>query len=200
MQVLRNQPLFHRQNGLDDAGHSGRRLQMADIGLDRADQQRAVLVSSATVGRRCRVELDRVADLRTGPVRLHIVDFERLDAGALERCFDHPLLGRTIRDGQPWTRPVLVDGRSADHAPDAVAFGLRLIQPLKDENAAAFAPDVTVGGGVEGLALSVRRKHPGVGAHLQQPAGEDRVHPAHQREVRFPPLQAGYGLVHRHQG
>ena len=43
------------------------------------------------------------------------------------------------------------------------------------------------------------RQHPGVGANLQQPAGEDRVHPAREREVRLAALQARYRLVHRDQ-
>ena len=42
VKVPRDHPLLHRQHGLDQPGDPGRRLEMADVGLDRAHQQRAV--------------------------------------------------------------------------------------------------------------------------------------------------------------
>ena len=192
-------PPVDGQHRLDDAGDAGGRLQMADVGLDRADQQRVVGIASPAVGRPGRLHLDGIADLGAGAVRLDVVDPGRRDAGGAQRRLDHLLLRRPARHGQPRAGAVLVEGRAADHAPDAVALRFRLREPLQHHDAAAFAAHVAVGGGVEGGAAPVRREHPGVGAHLQQPAGEDGVDTAGEREVRLAPLQARGRLVDRHQ-
>ena len=149
-------PAVDRQHGLDDAGHAGGCLQMADVGLDRADQQRAGGVAPPAVGRPGRLHLDGVAHLGPGAVRLDVVDPGGRDAGGAQRRLDDLLLRRAARHGQPRAGAVLIERRAADHAPDAVAVGLRLGQPLQHHDAAAFAAHVAVGGGVEGGAAPVR--------------------------------------------
>ena len=195
----RDDPPVHREHGLDDACDARRRFQVADVGLHRADQQRAVRVAPSRVDRRRRVDLDGVAHLRAGPVRLQVVDIRWLDTGSLERRPYHSFLRRPVRNRQTLARPVLVQRRAADDPPDPIAVGLCIGEPLQDHDAAALAPDVPVGRGVECLALAVRRQHPRVGAILQQPPGEDDVHPARKREVRVAPLQARDRLVRGHQ-
>ena len=108
-------------------------------------------------------------------------------------------MGLAAWHGQARACPVLVDRGPANHAPDAVAVRLRLIQPLQHEDAAAFAPHVAVGGRVERLAAPVRSQHPRVRSQLQQPPGEDGVYAPCQRQVRLPPLQPHHRLVDRHQ-
>ena len=48
MQMRRNLPPAKRNHGLDQAGHAGRGLEVPDICLDRAHQQR--LLGAATLG------------------------------------------------------------------------------------------------------------------------------------------------------
>ena len=66
--------MLQRQHDLEESRHSGRRLEMADVGLDRADQQRP----SGRVPRqntaRAQPHFDRVAERGAGSVRLDIVD------------------------------------------------------------------------------------------------------------------------------
>ena len=199
VQVRRDHPLLHRQHHLHHAGDAGRRLQVADVGLHRADQQRPVGGPSAPVGRTGGVGLDRVAHLGTGAVRLHVVHVRRRDAGTLQRRLDHALLRRAAGHGQARARPVLVERSGADHGPDPVAVRLRLGQPLQDHDPAALAAHVAVGRGVERLAAPVRRQHAGVGAQLQQSPRQDRMHAAGQRQVGLAALQPRHRLVQRHQ-
>ena len=190
---------MHRQHHLHHSGHSSGRLQMADVGLHRADQQGVVVVVSLSVGRPRRVGFDGVAHLGTGAVRLHVVHVRRSQAGPPDR-FDHdPLLRRAARYRQPGAGPVLVYRRAPNNAPDAVAVSLRLAESLQDHDAAALAPHISVRGGVEGRTASVGRQHPGGCAHFQQPAGEDRVYATREREVRLSPLKSRHGLVDGHQ-
>ena len=199
VQVRGNDPLPHRQHDLHHADDAGRRFQVADVGLHRADQQRPVGRAPATVGGSGGVGLDRVAHLRAGAMRLHVVHVRRLDTGALQRGFDHPLLRGAAGHGQARARAVLVQRRGADHRPDPIAGRLRIGQPLQHQNAAALTPDIAVGRGVERLAAAVRRQHAGVGAQLQQPPGQNDVHSAGQRQVRLTTQQPRRRLVQRHQ-
>ena len=73
MKMPWNRAPVHREHHLDHPGDPRRRLQMADIGLHRTDQQRTLRFASPAVDHPRRLRLDRVADLRAGPVRLEIV-------------------------------------------------------------------------------------------------------------------------------
>ena len=199
VQVFRDDPVLHRQDRLDDAGDARRRLQVSDIRLDRADQQGPLRIASPAVRRRRRLELDGVADRGPGAVRLQVVHLRGLDAGPRERRLDAILLRRPARHRQSRARPVLVERGAADHPPDPVPVRLGLVKALEHHDAAAFAPHVAVRGGVERRAPPVRRQHPGVRPQLQQSAGQDGVHAAREREVRFASLEPRHRLVHRHQ-
>ena len=199
MQVLRDDSPIQCQHGLDQARDSRRGFQVTDIRLHRTDQKRFAGVPAGPVDRCRGVDLDGVAHLGAGPVRLQVVDIRWLDTGPLQRRLDHAFLRRAVRDGQARARAVLVQCRAPDDAPDTVAVGLGIREPLQDQDAAAFAPDISVGGGIEGLALTVRRQHPRVGAKFEKPAGEDDVHATGESEVRVAALQARDRLVRRDQ-
>ena len=57
VQVFRDRPPPHGQYGLDHSRHARRRLQVADVGLHRADQDRAVRFAPGAVGGRRRARL-----------------------------------------------------------------------------------------------------------------------------------------------
>ena len=170
VQVFGDHPLLQGQRRLDQARDSGSRLEVSDVGLHRADQERAVRIAALAVGRRRCFQFDRVAHLRTRPVRFEIIDFTGADSGARERLLDHPFLRRAVGHRQPRTRAVLIDGRPANHAPDAVAVRFRLREPLEHHDSAALAPHVSVRGGVERRAPPVGREHPGIRAQFDQPS------------------------------
>ncbi|GAA3226487.1 hypothetical protein GCM10020256_37020 [Streptomyces thermocoprophilus] len=64
----------HGQDHLDDAGDTGGGLGVADVGLQRAQPQRAVGVVLGAVGGEQRLRLDRVTQRRTRAVGLDGVD------------------------------------------------------------------------------------------------------------------------------
>ena len=129
---------------------------MADVGLYRTDQQRSVQFTPASVDCRCGVDLNRVAYLRAGTMCLQIINVRRLNSGALKRRFNHSLLCRTVWDCQPLARTVLIQCCTPDYPPDMIAIGLCINKTLQNQNSASLTSDVTVGGGIEGLALTVR--------------------------------------------
>ena len=188
-----------RQQDLDQCGCTRGRLQVADVGLDRPDQQGLVKIPPGAVGVPGGFGLDRIPDRCAGSVGFHVVDVRRLDSCPGQGVGYDPLLGLTARDREPLARAVLVQCRSPDHSPDPVAVGLRVGQPLQHQDPAALAPDVAVGGGVEGLAAPVGRQHPGVAPQLEQPPRQDDVHAAGQGKIRLASLQPGHRLVHRCQ-
>ena len=115
VQRLRQHPCAQRHRHLDHAGDAGRRLGVADVGLDRAQPQR--LLPLLAVGGEQRARLDRVAERGAGAVRLDRVDLARLEPGVGQRLADHPLLRGAVRRGQPVRGAVLVDRRAADRWP-----------------------------------------------------------------------------------
>ena len=74
MQVRRDLPVLQAEDGLDDAGDARRRLQVADVGLDRADE-----AAAGPRAGRCRAPspralcLDGVADGRARAVGLDVL-------------------------------------------------------------------------------------------------------------------------------
>ena len=199
VEVPRDHSPVHRQGDLDEAGDPRSRLQMTHVRLDRADQQRPLGGTTRPEDVRHRPQLDGVADRRSRAVGLQVVDLCRRDGRPAQRLGDDELLRLPVRHGESGAGPVLVQRRTPDHAPDPVAVGLGILQPLEDQDPAALAPDVAVGGRVERGATAVGRQHPGDGAHLEEAPREDGVHPSGQRQVGLAPPQTHHRLVHRHK-
>ena len=153
--MFRDEPVLHGEHGFDHASNTGGGFQVADVGLDRADQQRSIRRASDSVSCGRRADLDRIAYLGPRSVGLHIVHFGRAKSCSAKRLLYDSLLRRSARNGQARARPVLVQRRAPDHSPDAVAVGLRCGKPLEDHDAASLAPDVSVGSSVEGGAATV---------------------------------------------
>ena len=200
MQVLRNHTALHHQRRLDQAGDSGRRLQVADVGLHGAHQKGSVRFASPAVNVGHGIELDRIAHGRSGPVRLQVVDIRRQHARFGQRGFHHLLQGRRVRDREPDAGAAVIDRRALDDGPDSIAVGLGVAQALEHDDAAAFAPHVSVCRGVEGLALPVRGQHHRFGAELVNAPVEDGLHAAGDGQIRLAELQVRHGVVHRHHG
>ena len=191
--------MLHRQDDLHQTGDSGRRFQVADVRLDRADQQGAVRFPALAIHGAGGVQLDRVANLGARSVSLQVVHLPGSDPGPAQRFGDHLCLGPFAGYREPGTRAVLVEGGSQDHSPDPVAVSLCIPEPLQHHYSAALPTDEAVGRGVEGLAFSIRGQHPGIGPQLGQTTVEDRLHSTGQDHPRLVPLQSRNRLVHRHQ-
>ena len=145
------------------------------------------------------LSLDRVAERRPRAMRLQVVDVAGFEARALERVADNPLLGNAVRHRQPARGAVLVDRAAADHGAHLVAVADRVLEPLDDDDAATLAAHISVSGGVECLALAVRREHVGVRERDHGRGREQHVRAACEREVAFAQLQCLARLMDCHQ-
>jgi hypothetical protein len=142
--------VLHLQKHLAQAHHARRRLQMADVRLHRADRARPQggPVTRERVGEPG--DLDRIAQLGSGAVRLDVANAARVDAGLLERRGHQVALRLRIRHRVPAGSAAMVDHRALDHAVDVVAILERLLQRLDVDRADALAGDVTVATRAEG--------------------------------------------------
>src|ERR1043166_8032192 len=71
VQMPRDLAALHGQDDLEDAGHAGGRFEVAEVRLDRADQQGT---GARREDVRQRLDLDRIAERRAGAVRLYVID------------------------------------------------------------------------------------------------------------------------------
>ncbi|CAJ4519222.1 Uncharacterised protein [Burkholderia pseudomallei] len=206
MQALREPPVRHLQQHLDHAGHAGGQLQMADVALHGADRARAGNVGGAFLALRAqqrverlreRVDLDRIAELRAGAVRLDVTDAARVDAGSHVRLHDHVALRGRVRRGERARPAVVIDRAAADHAVDRVAFAPRVAEPLQEQHADALAAHEAVGAARERLAAAVGREHARLAEPDMRVRRQDRLHAADERHVGVAAAQADERAVHR---
>lgn len=108
---------------------------MPDVRLRRTDQQRLAGFASGAEDRAGGLGFDRVAERCPRAVGFEVADVTRLDAGARQRIRDDPLLGDAVRHGQATRCAVLVDRAAADHGPNAVAVGDRVIEAFDEDDA-----------------------------------------------------------------
>ncbi|AKA09219.1 hypothetical protein SAZ_40830 [Streptomyces noursei ZPM] len=160
----------HRQHHLDDAGDAGGGLGVAEVGLDRAEQQRPVRRAVLAVGGEQCLGLDGVAEGGAGAVRLDDVDVPGGQSGVDQGLLDDLLLGGAVGGGQAVGGAVLVDGGAADDGEDLVAVADGVGEAFQDEDADALGPAGAVGGVAEGAAATVRGQS-ALAAHLDEGAG-----------------------------
>ncbi len=158
VQGARQGAVPHRHDHLDHTGDARRRLGVTDVGLDRAQQQRALRVAVLAVGGLEGLGFDGVAERGAGAVRLHDVDVRRGEARVGQGLPDDALLRGAVGGGEPVRSAVLVDGGAADHGEDLVAVAAGVGEALQDEDAHALGEGHAVGGLGEGLATAVLRE------------------------------------------
>ena len=127
VQIGRNVAVLGDQRRLDQSGHAGAGLEVADVGLDRSDQEgigRRPVQRQRT--REC-PHLDGVAERRSGAVRFHVPDLGRLDTRSSKSCPDGGFLGFLARHGDAVGVAVLRHRRAEDLCVDLVAVVERLL-------------------------------------------------------------------------
>ena len=200
VQVLRDHPGLHDHRRLDEPGHPGRRLEVADVGLDGADEQRLIGFTPSPVDRDRGIQLDGISHRGTGPVRLEVVHFRRRQARPGQRGFDDLLQRGGIGHRQSHAGPAVVDRGATDHGPDPVAIGFRFAEALQNHDSAPFASHVAVGGRIECLALAIRRQHHRIRPELVHAAVQHGVDAARDGQVRLALLEIRHRVVNRDQG
>ena len=139
--------MLQRQHHLAQAGRTGRRLHVSDIGFDGAEQKRFVGGTAAADHPAQRLSLDRVAQHGAGAVRLDIVNGARVDAGVLVGPAQHVGLRIWVGRDQAVGPSVVVDRATGDHREDLVAVAARVVDPLEHQHRATLGAGVAVGVG-----------------------------------------------------
>ena len=146
-----------RHDGLDDAGETGCRLQVADIGLDRADRQRRGAALSEHAAKR--FSLGRIADPGAGSVCLNEGEIVGRDPGAGINV----LQKRGLRIGggqrQPDRAPVLIGPRPDHKRMHAVAIAACRLFRSQHERDRTLASDIAIAPGIECPAQAGWRQH-----------------------------------------
>ncbi|CAM5630000.1 hypothetical protein SRIMM317S_05452 [Streptomyces rimosus subsp. rimosus] len=145
MQGVRQYAVPHRQDHLDDARDTGGGLGVAEVGLHRAEQQRALGGPALAVGGEEGLGLDGVAEGGAGAVGLDGVDVGGGQLGVGQGLADDALLGRAVGRGQAVGGAVLVDGGAADDGEHLVAVAAGVGEAFHDEEADALGPAGAVG-------------------------------------------------------
>jgi hypothetical protein len=125
VQARRDLSLPHAQSRLDQPRYTGRRLEVADIGLDRTDDAGALPRASFAEHRTNRARFDRITDRGPGPVRLDVADMAGTKAGSRAGVPQHGDLRVAAGDRDRARVAVLIDGGGPDHRVNAVTIEQR---------------------------------------------------------------------------
>ena len=131
VEARRERLVVQGERRLDQAGDPSRRIEMADVGLDRADRAKARFGCSPGAKRLGEPgDLDRIAELRGGAVGLDVGDRLRIDAGeGLGQSDDAGMSIDAGRREAHFGRAVVVHAGALDHRVDRVAVIERVRQP-----------------------------------------------------------------------
>ena len=90
---------MQREHELDEPGDTRRSLEVADVGLDRADRRGCAAIAIVAEHRAKRVNFQRIAQLRPRAMRFDETHVLGRDAGALQAPHESRLLapGRSVR-------------------------------------------------------------------------------------------------------
>ena len=155
------------EHRLEEARGPGRALEVADVGLDRAQRDRPV--------RRARLaehvgqagQLSGIADARRRAVRLDAGGRRRVDTGAVPGALHRQPLPDGVGRRDALAATVAGTGETEQHRVDPVAVALGVRQSLEDEQRGALAHHEPVGAGVE--RAGARRRQRADLAELHKP-------------------------------
>ena len=192
---------MQRQRRLDDPGHAGRRVEVPDVGLQRADGCVLAAARVASVGAGQGRHLDGVAERRARPVRLDHADRVDVDLGDRQGLLDDGRLPFDARRREPdLGRAVVVHRGSLDHRVDRVLVAFRVREPLERDDRGPAGDDRAPRVGVERAAVTVGRRDPVLLIHVSDGRRDPDPAAAGDREVGLAGEQALDCEVHGHRG
>jgi hypothetical protein len=145
------------EGGLNEACSPGGGVEVADVGLDRAEGAELGPVGAEAEGAREGGDLYGVTELGGGAVCLDEGDGVGLDGcGYVCGADDLGLAVEAWSGVADLERAVVVDGRALDDGVDEVLVGEGVVEALEDEESDAVAADGAAGVRVEGAAVAVR--------------------------------------------
>ena len=199
-QAGRQLSMLERQRHLDEAGRTRSGVEVADVGLDRADAAEARFRRGFLKGLRQCSHFDRVAQVGAGAMAFHVVD--GVCAHACHSLRFGNRLGLAIHAGRQVARlggTVVVDGRALDDGPDVIAVAQRIVQPPEHHHARARSEHRALGAMVEGMAMAIGRQDLALLKDVAARMGQLDGHASGQSHVALATQQGLAGVVHRHQ-
>ncbi|CAB3744949.1 hypothetical protein LMG1231_06169 [Achromobacter denitrificans] len=195
-----HQAVLQAVDGLDQAGHAGRRFQVPHVALHRADGQGPVGGARLPQRYADRARFYRVAHRRAGAVGLQVIDLAGRDAGAGVGRAQQVGLRLGAGHGQAGLAAVGIDRGAGHDGQDPVAVGEGAVQVLEQEQAAAFGTHVAVARRVEHVAAALARQHRGLGEHQEAVGMQVQADAASQRLRDLAGFDRAAGVVEGHQG
>src|SRR5262249_7718323 len=121
--------MLKRQGRFDQTGHSGRRVEMADIGFNGAESAELSSTASKSKSLSQGLDLDQIAELCACPMRFDVTDRIGLDSSHRLRLGDHFDLpfdawGRVTH----FERAVIIYSRAHDDRANEIAVRQCLLQ------------------------------------------------------------------------
>src|SRR4051812_40101528 len=176
--------VLQRQNSLDKTSDARRGVQVADIGLDRADAAKTLAVRVATERLCQRCDLDRVTQRSSGPVRLDIAEGIWVHARHRDGAQDDIRLTLDARRGvTDLGGTIIVDAESANDGIYVVSVRSRLLVALEYDDAGAASADRALGRRIERAAMAVRRQNPALLPEISATLGHRDATAAGQGDV-----------------
>ena len=144
------------QRRLGEACDACGRVQMADVGLDRAEARKIDRIRLAAVGFRQGRNFNRVTKIGAGAVTFDHANALCGNTCGVQRLNDG---GRLSIDGRGQIArlgsTVVVDGRAFDHGPDVIAVGNGIRQAAQRNSTRAGTKDGALGAVIERMAMPV---------------------------------------------
>ncbi len=208
MQGRRQLPRRHGEQNLDDAGQTGGRLKMTNIGFDGTKADAGPLLSAFQyrVGKAQAIDFNRIPETGAGPVGFDVSDALRGNSG--HRLLDKFGLGLGVGRRQGTGMTAVIHRTAGNHTENLVAVPLGSCPFLENEHDHALAPHIAVGLAGEGTAAAGRTEHTGLPGSFEPlngqgeidaarqghgtPAMADGIHRPHQSHQR-----TGTGGIHR---
>ncbi len=196
----RDLPVMQRQRRLDQPRDPRRRVQVPDVGLDRADAAVADGIRCLAERLAQRRDLQRVAQPRARAVPLDIADRVRAHARQRQRLGHRARLPvDRRREVARLARAVVVDRAALQHRPNMIAVGQRIGQPPQHDHTGARAEDGPLGPVIVGVAGAVGRQDLVLAVDIPAPLRQLDRRAAGQRHVALARQQRLRGVMHRHQ-
>ena len=177
-----NVTMLKRQNHFDQPDDTSRRFQMTQIGLGRSNHERNLTTTKDCVQR---LDFDRIAQRRTGPMRLDIGHRIRLDFGIGQCLPNQRLLRKTIRHSQTAAGTILVHSRPAQDRQNRVAVVYCIAQTLQNHDPTPFSAPVAICIRRKYLATTICRQSMALRKRDKRGGGQNQVDSASQSCATF---------------
>ncbi len=187
------------QRGLDQSDDAGRAFEVAQVALDRSDEQGLVGPSAAADDRSESGCFDGVSQQGPRPVRFDVVDVGGVEPRVPQGVAQQFLLRRRVGCHEARRPAVLVHGGTPDDGEHPVAVAPGVGETLEHDDAAALTTGDAVRRGVEGLAPAVRGQRTGLFERCRDRRRQEHVDPRGQCRVALPAAQTATGQMHGYE-